>query len=81
MKCIQATKETKYSKAGEIVRVKDSEANEKVETGYWKFINKSEWKKSIKPAVSNSEETTKKSSSVIEKGKKVKRELKNKTKK
>jgi hypothetical protein len=45
MKCIQAIKETKYSKVGDIKRVSESEADEKVDTKYWKFISKSEWKK------------------------------------
>ena len=44
MKCIQAIRETKYSKVGDIKRVSDSEANEKVDTKYWKFIPKSEMK-------------------------------------
>ena len=44
MKCIQAIKETKYTKVGDIKRVSDTEANEKVDTKYWKFISKSEWK-------------------------------------
>ena len=44
MKCIQAIRETKYSKVGDIKRVTDQEANEKVDTKYWKFIPKSEWK-------------------------------------
>ena len=44
MKCIRAIKETKYSKVGDIKRVSDQEANEKVDTKYWKFIPKSEWK-------------------------------------
>ena len=44
MKCIQATRETKSSKVGDVKRVSDLEANEKVDTKYWKFISKSEWK-------------------------------------
>ena len=44
MKCIQAIKETKYAKVGDIKRVSDIEANEKVDTKYWKFVPKSEWK-------------------------------------
>jgi len=48
MKCIQAIKETKYSKTGEIKRVTESEADERVSTKYWKFISKSEWKSSKK---------------------------------
>jgi hypothetical protein len=44
MKCIQAIRETKYAKVGDIKRVSDAEANEKVDTKYWKFVPKSEWK-------------------------------------
>jgi hypothetical protein len=44
MKCIQAVRETKYAKVGDIKRVSDIEANEKVDTKYWKFVPKSEWK-------------------------------------
>jgi hypothetical protein len=44
MKCIKAIRETKYSSIGDIKRVKEDEANEKVGTGYWKFVPKSEWK-------------------------------------
>ena len=44
MKCIQAIRETKYSSIGDIKRVTEVEADEKVSTGYWKFIPKMEWK-------------------------------------
>ena len=44
MKCIQAIREGKYSKIGDIKRVDDTDAQEKVTSGYWKFIPKSEWK-------------------------------------
>jgi hypothetical protein len=44
MKCIQAIRETKSSKVGDVKRVSDLEANEKVDTRYWKFVPKSEWK-------------------------------------
>ena len=44
MKCIQAIKETKHYKVGDIRRVSESEAEEKVNTKYWKFVPKSEWK-------------------------------------
>lgn len=44
MKCIKAIKESKYYKIGEIVRAKDTEAHEKVLSGYWMYIPKSEWK-------------------------------------
>jgi len=44
MKCIQAIRETKYASVGDIKRVTEVEADEKVSTGYWKFIPKMEWK-------------------------------------
>jgi len=44
MKCIKAIRATKYSEVGDIKRVTDVEANEKVDTGYWSFVSKSEWK-------------------------------------
>jgi hypothetical protein len=44
MKCIQAIREGKYSNIGDIKRVDDTDAQEKVTSGYWKFIPKSEWK-------------------------------------
>ena len=48
MKCIKAIKATKYSVIGDIKRVTDIEANERVETGYWKFVPKMEWKESAR---------------------------------
>ena len=51
MKCIQAIRESKYAKIGDIKRVSDTEANEKVDTKYWKFISKSEWKSSTKQSI------------------------------
>jgi hypothetical protein len=44
MKCIQAIKETKSYKLGEIRRTDDIDADQKVASGVWKFIPKSEWK-------------------------------------
>ena len=45
MKCIQAIKETKNTKVGEIKRIEDKEAQQRVDGGYWKYVSKSEWKK------------------------------------
>jgi hypothetical protein len=44
MKCIQSIRETKNTQVGEIKRLEDKEAQQKVDSGYWKFIPKSEWK-------------------------------------
>lgn len=46
MKCIKAIKSTKYSEIGDIKRVSEAEAEEKVETGYWVYVPKSEYKQS-----------------------------------
>ena len=48
MKCIKAIKATKYSAIGDIKRVTDIEANERVETGYWKFVPEMEWKEATR---------------------------------
>ena len=44
MKCIKSTKETPNIKLGTILRVKDKEADEKVDRGGWMYIPKSKWK-------------------------------------
>lgn len=49
MKCIKAIKETTYYKLNEIRRVDDKDADEKVASGVWKFIPKSEWKLATRP--------------------------------
>lgn len=46
MKCIKTIKEAKSYTLGEIKRVSDTEADERVKGGYWKFVPKSEWKAS-----------------------------------
>jgi hypothetical protein len=48
MKCIKAIKENK-NKIGDIVRIGDVEADEKVRTGYWEYVSKSKWKEFLKP--------------------------------
>ena len=45
MKCIKAIKSGKYQEVGDIKRTDDLEAHQKVGSGYWEFIPKSEWKK------------------------------------
>jgi hypothetical protein len=48
MKCIQAIKETKSYALGEIRRTDDIDADQKVASGVWKFIPKSDWKLSTR---------------------------------
>lgn len=48
MKCIKSVKALKNYEIGEIVRINNLEAEEKVRTGYWKYAPKSEWKANSK---------------------------------
>jgi hypothetical protein len=50
MKCIKCIKVAKGYELDEIRRVSDVDAEERVKGGYWKFIPKSEWKATRKPA-------------------------------
>jgi DNA-binding transcriptional MerR regulator len=44
MKCIKCIKVAKGYELGEIRRIIDGEADDRVRGGYWKFVPKSEWK-------------------------------------
>lgn len=44
MKCIKAIKNGKYQEVGDIKRIDDLDASQKVDSGYWMYIPKSEWK-------------------------------------
>ena len=50
MKCIKCIKVAKGYDLDEVRRMDDIDANEKVKTGYWKFVPKSEWKAERRPA-------------------------------
>ena len=49
MKCIKCIRQTKSYDLDEIRRTDDQDAEEKVKSGTWKFIPKSEWKATKKP--------------------------------
>jgi hypothetical protein len=51
MKCIKCIRVAKGYELDEIRRVSDTDADEKVKGGYWKFVPKSEWKGTLKRAV------------------------------
>jgi hypothetical protein len=59
MKCIKATKDSYQGKLGEVKRVSDLEADEKVKTGYWEYIPKQEYKKLTRPENYGKEKTDK----------------------
>jgi hypothetical protein len=48
MKCIQSIKQTKNIELGITKRVDDVDAESSVKSGYWKYVPKSEWKKTIR---------------------------------
>lgn len=56
MKCIQAIRETKTYKLGEIRRTDDQDADQKVASGTFKFIPKSEWKAQFRKVAPQVEE-------------------------
>lgn len=51
MKCIKCIKVAKGYELDEIRRVSDTDADERVKGGYWKFIPKSEWKLSTRKSI------------------------------
>jgi hypothetical protein len=57
MKCIKCIKVAKGYELNEIRRVKDSEAEERVINGYFKYIPKSEWRAQFKKSSPVTEET------------------------
>lgn len=48
MKCIKAIRVNKNVELGEIKRVNDAEAELKVNGGFWAYVSKSEYKKTVK---------------------------------
>ena len=46
MKCVKATKGTINVPSGTIQRLSDKEADKRVDSGLFKYVPKSEWKKS-----------------------------------
>jgi hypothetical protein len=44
MKCIKTIKKTNSREIGEVIRIEENEAENKVKTGYWAYCPKSEWK-------------------------------------
>jgi hypothetical protein len=44
MKCIKTIKKTNSREIGEVIRTEEKEADNKVNTGFWAYCPKSEWK-------------------------------------
>jgi hypothetical protein len=47
MKCIMSIKQSKNTEIGTIKRINDVDADSNVKSGYWKYVPKSEWKKTF----------------------------------
>jgi len=78
MKCIKAIRATKHSAVGDIKRVTEVEADEKVSTGYWKFIPKMEWKSATRNKIVKVEVVTETQPENVEGKTKFKKGNKNK---
>jgi len=55
MKTIKTIRELKNQKIGDISRVTDKDADEKVMSGYFMYVPKSEWKQIVKQKVETTE--------------------------
>lgn len=51
MKCIKSIKESYQNKVGEFKRVSDKDAEDKVKTGNWVYISKTEYKQNTRIVV------------------------------
>ncbi len=86
MKTIKTIRELKNQKIGDISRVTDKDADEKVMSGYFMYVPKSEWKQIVKQKVETTEtskentKTLKKTQRNSETDKKSKNLKKNKAK-
>jgi hypothetical protein len=75
MKCIKVIKELKTQKIGDISRVSNEDADEKVKSGYFMYAPKSEWKQMTKQKV-ESTETSKENTKTLKKIKEITKPIK-----
>ncbi len=66
MKTIKTIRELKNQKIGDISRVTDKDADEKVMSGYFMYVPKSEWKQIVRQKVEVSE-TSKENTKTLKK--------------
>lgn len=78
MKCIKVIKGTNLYEMGTIQRVDEKLAEQRVSSGYWTFISKSEWKENGRVAPIQQEERKKKKEKLEEKNYKKKNKKKTK---
>jgi hypothetical protein len=66
MKCIKVIKELKTYKMGDVSRVTNKDADEKVMSGYFMYVPKSEWKQIVKQKAETTE-TSKENTKTLKK--------------
>ena len=72
MKCIKTIKKTNSREIGEVIRIEENEAENKVKTGYWAYCPKSEWKtltRKVKPVAKKETEEGSEDKPVTKRGK------------
>jgi len=72
MKCIKTIKKTNSREIGEVIRIDEKEADNKVNTGFWAYCPKSEWKaltRRVKPVSKKETEEGSEDKPVTKRGK------------
>ena len=72
MKCIKTIKKTNSREIGEVVRTEEKDADNKVNTGFWAYCPKSEWKaltRRVKPVAKKETEEGSEDKPITKRGK------------
>jgi hypothetical protein len=72
MKCVKTIKKTNSREIGEVIRTEEKDADLKVNTGFWAYCPKSEWKaltRRVKPVVKVETEEGSENKSTTKRGK------------
>lgn len=72
MKCIKTIKKTSSREIGEVIRTEEKDADLKVNTGFWAFCPKSEWKaltRRVKPVIKKETEEGSEDKPITKRGK------------
>lgn len=72
MKCIKTIKKTNSREIGEVIRTDEKEADNKVNTGFWTYCPKSEWKaltRRVKPVAKKETEEGSEDKPITKRGK------------
>ena len=72
MKCIKTIKKTNSREIGEVIRTEEKDADNKVNTGFWAYCPKSEWKaltRRVKPVAKKETEEGSEDKPITKRGK------------